>query len=164
MSHPPPKGSIKPCSLPMPITIGRSPEPIETEPDSVLGETWGTYLNSFAWDRIVTLTFGDAVSLDKARREVGKWIRRLERNSQQSVPAFYAVERGGSGLRHVHALIAGTARLTIRQIEKAWKGGGFTEIERFDPTRRGAWYASKDLRGWCEWYDVTRRMPRKRST
>ena len=47
------------------------------------------------------------------------WIRSLERRSQQRVDHFYAIERGASGLLHIHALVYAPG-LTTARVKEAW--------------------------------------------
>jgi hypothetical protein len=121
----------------------------------------GAFLREFAWDHFATLTFGYPPSPEGAIRELlDRWIRPLTRVAQRRIPCFYALERGGAGLLHLHALTAGTASLSVAQLQHAWKAG-YSKIVLYDAARRAAEYVTKGVHDRCEWYDLTRRMPRR---
>jgi hypothetical protein len=133
----------------------------------------GDNLNGFEWDHIVTLTYKFPRTPERIQRDVeAGWIRRCERNAQRPVAWFYAIERGAAGLLHVHALIWGTARLTPKQLDRAWRSDwqsrgrklGRTQIDRYDPSAGGAWYASKDVCERALWWDVSLRKPPERKS
>lgn len=77
------------------------------------------------------------------------------------MPYFYAIESHLSGYPHLHALLAGTASLTVRQLEQRWESG-HSRIVVYDPMRGAAFYVSKSLLDVCGEYDVSKRMPPRR--
>jgi hypothetical protein len=124
--------------------------------------TWGLHLHQFAWDHFGTLTFRYPPSVDAAVRKFLGWIRRLSKYAQRPIPWAYALELGGSGWRHFHVLMAGTALLTTEKMREVWwTVAGISEIERYDAARGAAWYLTKDISGHCEDYAVSRRMPQR---
>lgn len=145
--------------LPVPTAIPGSPFGASA---AEIRAAWGVFLQQFIWEHFATLTFRFPPSVDAAVREFLVWIRRLSKYAQRPIPWFYALERGGSGWRHFHVLMAGTASLTIENMcEVWWTAAGISRIEDYDPALGAAWYVTKDISGHCEDYAVSRRMPRR---
>lgn len=124
-----------------------------------LREEWTRHLAQYEWDHYCTLTSEPTVA-DRLRREfVNGFVRRLARATQGPVPWFYTLERGAAGTAHMHALIAGTHRLTLEQVQRAWRLG-FAQVRRYDPARGAAYYLTKRLDTAAADYDVSSRLPR----
>jgi hypothetical protein len=119
----------------------------------------GAWLRGFVWDHYVTLTAAGDLSPARLRREfIDVFVRRLARRAQRPICWFYVIERGGvGGPAHVHALVAGTARLTTHDIALAWKLG-HTRILCYDAARGAAYYVAKRLGEWTD-YDISSRRP-----
>jgi hypothetical protein len=138
------------------------PEPGDTRARTIesaqLAQIWGAFVHQFQWDNLAGLTFRYPVPKEVAIRELHQvWLRRLAFDARRSIPYFYGLERGGSGL-HLHVLTAGTASLRLDQLQQAWRAG-LSKIEVYDPAQGGAWYVTKGVLGSCEWYDISRRLP-----
>ena len=142
------------------MTRDQPPGPSSEGPSGRLPHAWGAYIRQFAWDHVATLTFRFGRPGGAIRELHDRWLRRLARNAQHSIPAFYGLERGTGGRLHLHVLTAGTAALTLAELRQAWKAG-VSEVKRYDPARGAAWYVTKGVLARCEWFDVTRRMPRR---
>jgi hypothetical protein len=123
---------------------------------------WGEYLSEYEWDHAVHLTTRKPMSERRLVREfLNGFIRRLARSAQRCIPYFYAVELQVGGFPHIHALVAGTASLSPREVAARWSQG-FTRIVRYTPARGAAFYVSKRVLDVCEEYDVSTRKPPRR--
>jgi len=125
-----------------------------------LRAAWGGYLQEFAWDHYLTLTFRESANSARARRELGRCLRNLARVAQRPVPYFYALEASGGSREHVHAhvLLAGTGHLSVDRLARSWKHGN-TRVLCYDHTRGAAFYVSKEVPIAGDDYAVSDRMP-----
>lgn len=89
---------------------------------------------------------------------VDGWLRRCARNAQEKLACFYSIERSAKDVLHIHALIAGTGRLTISQLQGDWTTG-HGRITRYNPYRGAAWYVAKDVWDDSAWWDISRFLP-----
>jgi len=103
---------------------------------------WGRFVGGFEWDHVATLTFTVNPSEETAERQVRRWVRRLEQRAGRAVNVFHAIERGASGLRHVHALTRGTGALPASALRAAWPCGR-SAVNVYDARRGAAAYATK---------------------
>lgn len=114
---------------------------------------WGAWLGGFSWHHYATLTFASPPSPPNAVRLFRTWVRRLEQRAQEKVFWFYALERGGAGLRHLHALVSGTYQLPAASVAATWNGGR-AAAEVYDPRRGASYYVTKDITSDDVEYDV----------
>jgi hypothetical protein len=68
-----------------------------------------------------------------------------------------------SGWPHVHAFVAGTERLSVPQLQHAWRHG-FTDVAVYDPALGAPYYITKQVTGPCEHYGIWGRLPPRRRT
>ena len=116
----------------------------------------GTRSGDVKGERIVTLETavreharfirGEGVlTPEAAAREHALFIRRLERTGNP-VWWLYVAEHGWAGGRiHNHVLLGGTDHLWRDDIKKAWRAG-WSEIDYYRPTLKGAEYIMKQLK------------------
>jgi hypothetical protein len=76
--------------------------------------------------------------------EFKRYARSLERIVQGRVNWFASAEETVPGWGHVHALLAGTSRLTTDTLDAKWRPG-FARIRCYDDRRRAAHYLVKEL-------------------
>lgn len=160
----------------MPRARQRRPAPPTALADPTLLETagalqrardaWGDFLHAYQWDHFVTLTYERVVPPARARCDfTDGFVRRAAFEARRPLAWFYALEWDAAGERvHVHALIAGTARLDAGRRGRAWKAGN-TCVREYDATRGAAWYVVKSLvdgRDDSDNYDISRRRPPRR--
>jgi hypothetical protein len=119
---------------------------------------WGMHLSAFAWAHVAHLTYGWEVTPEQAFRDFReRFIRRASKSARRPLQWFVAVERAAAGRAvHMHALLAGTERLLIAQLERAWRAGSIV-VEPYDLTRGAAYYVAKSITERHDWYDVSRR-------
>jgi hypothetical protein len=129
---------------------------------------WGGWLHSFVWDQWVGLTTGGDTpfSTTSFARAFDKYVTALVAKLPAPASAiswFRAIETAPrpDGRRHLHALLYGTASLSIRQLRDAWPHG-HTYAKLFDPARGAAWYCAGMLEQ-CDDYDVSRSLPPARN-
>jgi hypothetical protein len=91
----------------------------------VLAEAWGRYLGRLPWQFSATLTFDPKrvfpVSRDLASREAFWWTGLVAHLCRRQVISAYVIERGESGLWHVHALLGNAGRPNRRTLEGVWR-------------------------------------------
>jgi hypothetical protein len=121
---------------------------------------WGVWLGRGEWTHFVTLSAAFSISTaDLKRRFVHGYVRNLARVAQRRVPWFYAIELGAVADRpHVHALLAGTERLSIAEVRRGWKFG-HTHASVYDAERGAAFYVTKDLMADPDLHDLSARVP-----
>jgi hypothetical protein len=119
------------------MPINRAMKPVAPLAE-LRGDDWGKYLSEYAWDHAVHPTTRKPMS---ERAIVGEFlngfIRRLARSAQRCIPYFYAVELDVGRFPHLHALLAGTASLSTREVAAQWDQG-YTRIVRYSHTRGAA--------------------------
>ena len=136
--------------------------PIPSEDRSAPSRDWGAYLSQFEWDHVLHLTSETPTTPRRlVRLFLDRFVRRAAFRARRPVPYFYAVESNVSGHPHLHALVAGSAHLTVRQLAQRWEAG-FSRILVYDATKGAAFYVSKSLLDGCDDYDVSRRIPPRR--
>lgn len=129
------------------------------KPNATLPTAWGEHLAAFDWTHVATLTTTHPTPATHLTWLFARFVRHLEQVTQEPIPWFRTLE-GSERDCHLHALLAGTQRLTNRQIECRWTHG-HTRITRYDPSREAASYVSKALASMPDHYDVSRRPPRR---
>lgn len=117
-----------------------------------ISDAYGSFLSRRDWSFLVHLTvddrdrrgtrFGRPWTGAGVAAEFRRFHRRLETMARGPVPFVRVIEGASIQHFHIHALLGSCASLTPELVRHAWKGG-FSEAERFDPTRRGAYYATK---------------------
>ena len=101
------------------------------------------------FDWFITLTFNDDVTPDKAKKELSRWVDRINRNSHGK-----RWRNGGTGVTgicalafpdvkygtHIHGLLGGTEPHLRRRYEEEWKQrNGWARIRVYDDDKgRGA--------------------------
>jgi hypothetical protein len=119
------------------------------------------WLDGFAWDHFCTLTFTDGCSDAFARQAFNRFARRVEHSAGSPISWFWVLERGACrAMPHLHALLGGTARLTVRSIDGQWRVG-LRRVRRYDPRRSAAWYVTKRILDDMTDYDVSQFLRRK---
>ena len=131
---------------------------ISTE-DANLRATWGKWIDEILWDHFCTLTFHYGATIDGAKRQFLKFIRRLDSRAQMAVEWFMVIERGPGGAVHVHALLRATDQLENRTITEQWPNGR-TDIRKYDPARGGAYYVTKQIASMAVEYDISKGLTR----
>jgi hypothetical protein len=112
-------------------------------------------LRRFVWQLFVTLTFRRECAREANRKSMlFAWLRGLSRSCgihfKHRLLWFARYERGRSGTGHYHLCVAGLPSQFVqpeccRAYESLWrtKGGGFAQIESYDPARDGVGYILK---------------------
>lgn len=99
-----------------------------TKPYKKLTEEW---LNQWNWAEFITLTTGEDIDVEKARKHLEKVMRRLSkkvfgRRTKKHICAFAIVEQKKGGLNHIHMLIEEVPTLSrerlINLISYFWSG------------------------------------------
>lgn len=120
---------------------------------------WGDYLSEFKWSHAVDLTTRLEMNERALSHQfVTRFVRNLARFTQGCVPYFYVVEQNVAGFPHVHALIAGTTALRIRDVQRRWKFG-YSRVRLYSPGRGAPYYISKTLLEQPDAWDLSGRMP-----
>ena len=90
-----------------------------------IGAEWGKFLGEYEWERFVTLTVDPrrmrAISETIVSREVFQWCNEVSRLSRCPVGWAYAVEGGGGGWLHAHALLIGIRDGSWDAAESVWR-------------------------------------------
>jgi hypothetical protein len=133
------------------MTNSRTYEPLD------LPQAWGQHLSSFRWTHVATLTHSRLMPPPRLTWLFARFVRHLEQIAQGPVPWFCAVE-AGSQSAHLHALLAGTSHLGVRQIAARWTHG-YTRVAQYDASRGAAYYVAKAIASAPDSYDVSRRSP-----
>ncbi|MSR06351.1 MAG: hypothetical protein EXR93_04670 [Gemmatimonadetes bacterium] len=103
----------------------------------------GDWLGGYPWDHFVTLTFSSgSPSTEGAIKAFRGWIRRLEQRGQQRISWFYVLETSHGGMRHLHALVLGTAGLPSAALENAWRWGR-VDASEYDRRKGASYYVTK---------------------
>lgn len=119
---------------------------------SNLSQAMGEWLNQFAWDWFLTVTFREDVSDYYARWAVEHTLRWLERRLRGPVGAFWAIEkhkyRGGGNpaalTPHFHALVTNVAPLSRRDTWRYLFGKfGRSRIEPVIKGKGATYYVGK---------------------
>ena len=120
---------------------------------ATLRKAWGEWLAEKDWDHFATLTFTHPNSSWAARREIRRWIRRLEQRAQCRVDWFFVAEKGAAGTLHLHALVGGTSGLPDSMLVEAWRNGR-GDVSTYDRQRGAAHYIAKQIGGRVIDYDL----------
>jgi hypothetical protein len=110
-----------------------------------LRRAWGEYITQYRWSHWVTLTFDDAITIEKATRYLLAFTRGLEMTVRRRVEWTYCTE--GDGVRrriHIHVVISGAESLSTTRIAAHWKQG-LSKVEVFDPRLGAAYYIAKEM-------------------
>jgi len=113
-----------------------------------LAEAWGSYVGRLPWQFSATLTFDPKkvfpVGHDLASREAFWWLGAVAHVCRRPVIWAYALERGASGLWHVHALLGNTGRPNRKTLEGMWRmPNGHAAIRRVYDVTGIALYTTK---------------------
>jgi hypothetical protein len=119
----------------------------------------GAFLAAFPWDHFVTLTFASPVAQEAALRRLRRTVRRLEQRARHPVHWFFALERGGEGLLHLHVLLRGTAGLDQGALKGACEWGR-KHVTRYDPRKGATYYVTKYIGSEIVEYDIDQRCSR----
>jgi len=103
-------------------------------------QSWADLLRPIGWSYFVTLSFHRPASRYGALAATRWWVSREAERGASAV--FFAVERGGHGLWHVHLLVATTRTLTRTIVQREW-GRGIPDVSPFDVDRGAAYYVAK---------------------
>lgn len=106
-------------------------------------DEYANFLRQFDWQHFATFTAPPPAS-ERLVRSFHQTVRRLERVAQGPVRTFWVVEQGGGGVPHVHALLAGTRRLSCQEIAERWDLG-HCDVQIYDPAQGAAYYLTKSL-------------------
>jgi hypothetical protein len=121
----------------------------------------GMFISTREWHHFVTLTVDRGAAPDRLVKLYHSYfIRRLAFAARQRINHFYAVEldRRTGKFAHVHALLHGTAGLTVRDMRRLWPFG-FTDLSRYDQRQRGAHYVVKGLLIDPDTYNFSKHLP-----
>lgn len=130
-----------------------------TTANGTLRSAFVELLAPYAWSHVATATSRYDEGVEKLFREFRNgFVRRLTKMAQGAIPFFVVAERTHAEHAHLHAVIAGSESLQIKQIEAAWKYG-FTRIERFDPDRGALPYLAKGISRDNDDFDLSARFP-----
>jgi len=111
-----------------------------------LRQGWADFLRQFEWDHVGTFTFAfTKCSAGLATRRFEHWANGLCRVTQGAVHWAAFPEPTHESLYHLHALISGTTRLSVEQMEKRWhyRNSVHVKIERYREPGGFEHYASK---------------------
>ncbi len=103
---------------------------------------WVEFLLRFQWSHCLHLTTKYAKSKEVLEKEFRRLIRRLERVAQKPLGGFLALEKTTEGHLHAHALIAGSANLAVKRMQRAWQPG-HSRIHRVRSRKAVVRYATK---------------------
>ena len=111
---------------------------------------WGNYLANFEWEFAATLTFDSKRSGSPSEalvsRESFDWCNLVARLSRLPSGWAYAIEGGGGGSLHAHALIAGVRVEAIEAAEAAWRArNGRIKTTRVNNPTAAAGYLTKSI-------------------
>lgn len=111
---------------------------------------WGRYLAGFEWQMMATLTFdprrAKRQSEARASREAFWWCGQVGRLNRRPVGWAYAVEGGGGGWLHAHALLIGCQDSIWGAAEGMWLARcGRVDLRRVDDPARAAGYLCKGI-------------------
>ena len=110
--------------------------------ESQLRRAWVDFLLRYEWSHTFDVTSRFSLTQARLKAEFTKTLRYLTRASQGPVRAFLALEKTTSGHYHGHAMIAGTERLSVGRIQRAWRAG-YSRVRRVHTVRAAATYATK---------------------
>jgi hypothetical protein len=113
-----------------------------------LAEAWGSYLGRLPWQFSATLTFDPKkvcpTDPQLASREAFWWVGLVGHLCRRQVIWAYAVERGRSGLWHLHVLLGNAGRPNRRTLEGVWRArNGHAAIKRVHDVPGIALYTTK---------------------
>jgi hypothetical protein len=128
---------------------------------------WGEFLGGFAWEHAATLTFDPKRGANRSdasvSREVFRWCGKVGRLSRKPVGWAYAVEGGGGGSLHAHALLIGLRDTAWAAAQAAWTARSGRIVTRLvDDPARAARYMCKQIgpNGEVVFSDTLSRYPR----
>lgn len=115
-----------------------------------LHQAWANLLGRILWEVFVTLTFDEKrcfpIDREMADREAFWWCGYVGRVFRRPVGWVYAVERGGAGGWHVHALIVGVDNQRWTAPVATWRERcGFIDVKPVTECHRIALYTSKSV-------------------
>lgn len=139
--------------------IGTTDVGAQLEKERKLGEAWAAHLRLRKWDHIATLTTAREAKPEGLLRAFRDgFVRALASRARQGVPYFVVVEAHISGAPHLHALVSGTAALSVREVSGCWLPG-LARVARFRPHLRGEAYVVKMIARPHTIYEISRRLP-----
>lgn len=107
----------------------------------------GLYISTLEWHHFVTLTVDTGATSHWLLGEYhDRFIRRLAFHARRRINHFVAIERDDLTGRfaHLHALLHGTAGMTVQEIRHYWPCG-YTNVAPYDRRQHAAHYVVKDL-------------------
>jgi len=109
---------------------------------------WGDNLSRFAWEYFSTLTLDpkktSQISEQFINKEVFAWCNDIARFSRSHIAWVYAVEGGGGGSLHAHALIVGARDEGLAAADQGWRArNGEILTRRVDDIDRAVAYVCK---------------------
>jgi len=116
--------------------------------DRRLRQGWTTFLRQFTWDHVGTFTFPfTKCSADLATRRFEHWANGLCRVTQGAVHWAAFPEPTHEGVFHLHALLGGTTRLSVEQMERRWhyRNSIHVKIEQYLEPGGFQHYATKGI-------------------
>jgi hypothetical protein len=119
---------------------------------------WGDWLCAYVWSHFLTFSPPAGVTVADAVEMLKRGVRRLEGYTEHRVPWAASVERGRSGLVHVHVLLAGLERSTVREVEFPWRTMP-THCRVYNPAMGAAWYVCKEQVGADGVFERSKRFP-----
>jgi hypothetical protein len=117
-----------------------------------ISTAWGDWLGERDWHHFITLTFKYEASIAHAEGQLKRWIRKVQQRAQHDVEWFCAGEYGSGGLVHLHALTAGTEKLTGQALVESWPVGR-AQAHVYDRSRGAARYITKGFDYEDAYYD-----------
>lgn len=100
------------------------------------------WLAAQPWSAFGTLTFSLPASPASARRQLQRWLDRV-----QPSRAVWLTERGGvNGTLHAHAVLKWTQPVDLEAVAAAWPCGR-RRVEPYDTERDGVGYIARGIEG-----------------
>lgn len=135
---------------------------------STVSDHLGSWLDTYKWSHIGTLTSRDPMSRDGWVRSFRKWIRRLENVNQKRVNFGFNIEETHSGHVHLHFVLGNISDgVTIERIRSLWdvKNHLLSKVNRFkdDSSLQGLRYTFKDIHDSDHWDVFVRGLERRDS-
>jgi hypothetical protein len=126
--------------------------------DKELRDALRVWIGGFLWNHVATLTTKDPRSRAHLLRDFQRrFVRKLERAAQGYVAWFVVIEESAPRHWHLHVALAGTASLTIKMMQKAWRLG-FTRITLLENPPAAIGYLVKELQRFPENFDISPRL------
>ena len=119
-----------------------TPQPIDPT-GSDLRRGMASDATRFPWTHYATFTTKLPMSAEQILRNFrDRFVRCLAGIAGREVDYIVAVEGVEGGFVHLHALLMGTGRFTVAELEELW-GRGYSKVSTFNPDRGAIWYIMK---------------------